>query len=273
MSVEVDCPTCGAEYDARHGKCPVCTYQARVGASPAAEVCPKCGHRRDDKERRGRGFCVWGCGCACVFPPAPEQKPTCEWCAKGIPLNGEYLHDLTPHLAADQTHHFKKCAAPSVQSEPPERIWLLKKVIAAVGMEQFDVPSHLRPQAVEYARVHGPQEPTAPSHSLQQAARKAAEKWLDGECGRWECARNGAVEQLTAIIIEALGGGPEQPYCSKCYEIDRILKKGIPECVFGNYPKQTAQMAVHAYKKETSWLTPNSAPVSATPQEGEGADG
>lgn len=35
MSIEVDCAKCGAEYDARHGGCPVCNYSKRAGAAYA----------------------------------------------------------------------------------------------------------------------------------------------------------------------------------------------------------------------------------------------
>ena len=31
-------------------------------------------------------------------------------------------------------------------------------------------------------------------------------------------------------------------------QIDNILTTGIPECIFGNFPKQTAQFAVKAYQ-------------------------
>ena len=45
---------------------------------------------------------------------------TCEWCARGIPKNGEYLHDMTPALPNDQTHYYKKCAnAPKSEQRSP----------------------------------------------------------------------------------------------------------------------------------------------------------
>lgn len=59
-----------------------CVEYRRVDPPAAPAKCVKCGHDRDDPKRRGKHpddhgttFCVYGCGCECVFAPAaPDER-------------------------------------------------------------------------------------------------------------------------------------------------------------------------------------------------------
>lgn len=43
-------------------------------------------------------------------PTHTTELQTCRYCVEGVPKQGEYLHDLTPQLANDETHAFRRCA-------------------------------------------------------------------------------------------------------------------------------------------------------------------
>ena len=44
MSIETECPSCGAEYDIRHGRCPVCPADPNIAWPPSKRgTCHDCG--------------------------------------------------------------------------------------------------------------------------------------------------------------------------------------------------------------------------------------
>lgn len=60
---------------------------------------------------------------ASAIAALPSATPACELCAQGIVKNGEYLHDLTPDLAQDQTHAYMKCkSAPATSDAGLEQV-------------------------------------------------------------------------------------------------------------------------------------------------------
>lgn len=117
-----------------------------------------------------------------------------------------------------------------VTLEMPDRIWLLKSVVALLGVSDFIIPPEMREHAVEYVRasVAAPQGDAISRASVIERCRELEVKFNWQVAGEVVTGLRQFVEKLPAAPVAPVSTPDTPPTCLKCGHnagVERTLKR------------------------------------------------